>query len=277
MRKAIAFLMMLTLVSLPLVAGDDEEREDKRLENCGKILNEILNEPEHGMPQFVLDRSYCVIMLPGTKKGNGFIFTGGFGGTFGRGAMTCRTGEKFDGPWGAPTMVALEGVTWGLALGGASTDILITVMNDKGASSILTSKTKLGGDVTATAGPVGRDAAAESDAMMKSELLTFARAKGLFAGAQLSGSTLRADGPANEKIYGKKVDAKDVVLHGSDAPPAAAKLLLDSLTQRSPKRHEGAKPSDNSTPKPADNSTPAPGNSGQQPAANPPAQRTGKT
>jgi lipid-binding SYLF domain-containing protein len=212
MRKAIALLMMLTLAGLPLVAGEDEEREDKRLENCGKILNEILNEPEHSMPQFILDRSYCVTMLPGTKKGNGFIFTAGFGGTFGRGAMTCRTGDKFDGPWGAPTMVALEGVTWGLALGGASTDILILVMNDKGAGSILTSKAKLGGDVTATAGPVGRDAAAESDAMMKSELLTFARAKGLFAGAQLSGSTLRADGPANEKIYGKKVDAKDVVL-----------------------------------------------------------------
>ena len=278
MRKAIIYLMMLTLVCLPALAGEDEEREDKRLENCGKILNEILNEPEHGMPQFVLDRAYCVIMLPGTKKGNGFIFTGGFGGTFGRGAMTCRTGEKFDGPWGAPKMVALEGVTWGLALGGASTDILITVMNDKGASSILTSKTKLGGDVTATAGPVGRDAAAESDATMKSELLTFARAKGLFAGAQLSGSTLRADGPANEKIYGKKVDAKDVVLHGSDAPPAAAKLLLDSLTQRSPKRHEGAKPSDNSSTTPAGNSAPAtPENSGQQPPAATPSQRTGKS
>jgi SH3 domain-containing YSC84-like protein 1 len=270
MRKAIVFLMMLTLVSLPLLAGEDEEREDKRLENCGKILNEILNEPEHGMPQFILDRAYCVIMLPGTKKGNGFIFTGGFGGTFGRGAMTCRTGEKFDGPWGAPTMVALEGVTWGLALGGASADILVLVMNDKGASSILTSKTKLGGDVTATAGPVGRDAAAESDAMMKSELLTFARAKGLFAGAQLSGSTLRADGPANEKIYGKKVDAKDVVLHGSDAPPAAAKLLLDTLNQRSPKKHEGPKPADDSAPK-------TPGNSGQLPPAVSPAERTAKS
>ena len=241
MRKLIALVMLFTLVSLPLLAGEEDEREDKRLENCGKILNEILNEPEHGMPQYVLDRSYCVIMLPGVKKANAWIFSAGFGGTFGRGAMTCRTGEKFDGPWGAPTMVALEGVTWGMAIGGASTDILILVMNDKGASSILTSKTKLGGDVTATAGPVGRDAAAESDAMMKSELLTFARAKGLFAGAQLSGSTLRADGPANEKIYNKKVDAKDVVLHGSDAPPEAAKFLLDTLNKRSPTRHEGSR------------------------------------
>jgi lipid-binding SYLF domain-containing protein len=248
MRKAIASLMLLALVALPLRAGDDEEREDKRLENCGKILNEILNEPEHGMPQYILDRAYCVIMLPGTKKGNGFIFTGGFGGTFGRGAMTCRTGEHFDGPWGAPTMVALEGMTWGLAIGGASADILILIMNENGANSILTSKAKLGGNVTATAGPVGRDAAAESDAMMKSELLTFARAKGLFAGAELQGSTLRADGPANEKIYGKKINAKDVVLHGADAPPAAAKSLLDTLTQRSPKKKE-APPPDSSAPK----------------------------
>ena len=212
--------MMLALFSLPLAAAGDEEHEDTRLENCGKILNEILNEPEHGMPQFILDRAYCVIMLPGTKRGNGFIFTAGFGGQFGRGAMTCRTGDKFDGPWGAPTMVALEGITWGLAAGGASTDILITVMNEDGANSILTSKAKLGGNVSATAGPVGRDAAAESDAMLKSELLTFARAKGLFAGAELQGSTLRADGPANEKIYGKKINAKDVVLHGADTPPA---------------------------------------------------------
>ena len=219
MRKAIALLMMLAMVSLPLMAGEDEEREDKRLENCGKILNEILNEPERGMPQFILEHAYCVIMLPGTKRGNGFIFTAGFGGQFGRGAMTCQTGDKFDGPWGAPTMVALEGVTWGLAAGGASTDILITVMNEDGANSILTSKAKLGGNVSATAGPVGRDAAAESDAMLHSELLTFARAKGgLFAGAELQGSTLRADGPANEKIYGKKINAKDVVLHGADAP-----------------------------------------------------------
>jgi len=260
MRKIIAFLIMFALVSLPLAADENEEREDKRLENCGKILNEILNEPEHGMPQYILDRAYCVIMLPGVKKANAWIFSAGFGGTFGRGAMTCRSGEKFEGPWGAPTMVALEGVTWGMAIGGASTDILILVMNDKGASSILTSKTKLGGDVTATAGPVGRDAAAESDAMMKSELLTFARAKGLFAGAQLTGSTLRADGPANEKIYGKRVDAKDVVLHSSDVPPAAAKFLLDTLNQRSPKKREASRPSD--TPKPADNSSPTPSPAG---------------
>jgi lipid-binding SYLF domain-containing protein len=134
-------------------------------------------------------------------------------------------------------MVALEGFNWGLAAGGASTDILILVMNDSGAKSILTSKAKVGGNLTATAGPVGRDVAAESDAMLHSELLTLARAKGLFAGMTLTGSTLRPDGPANEKVYGKKVDAKDVVLHSSDAPPAGAKLLLDTLNEKSPKKH----------------------------------------
>jgi SH3 domain-containing YSC84-like protein 1 len=119
MRKLIAGIMIWALAALPLAAANDEEREDKRLENCGKTLSEILNTPEHGLPQFVLDRAYCVIMLPGVKKANGFIFTGGLGGTFGRGAMTCRTGEKFDGKWGAPTMVALEGISFGLAAGGA--------------------------------------------------------------------------------------------------------------------------------------------------------------
>jgi SH3 domain-containing YSC84-like protein 1 len=237
MRKTLSCLMILALTALPLAAAsDDQEHEDERLANCGKTLGEILNEPERSIPGFVLDRADCVIMVPGVKKANGFIFTAGFGGTYGRGAMTCRTGEKFEGPWGAPTMVALEGVNWGLAIGGTSTDILILVMNDSGANSILTSKAKIGGDLTATAGPVGRDVAAESDAMLRAELLTFARAKGLFAGMTLTGSSLRADGPANERIYGKKVDAKDVVLHGSDTPPAAAKLLLDTLTQKSPQK-----------------------------------------
>jgi lipid-binding SYLF domain-containing protein len=234
-----AYLLACTVALLPIAAAakdkDDEEREDKRLENCGKTLNEILNAAEHGLPQYLLDKSYCIIMLPGVKRANGFIFTGGFGGTFGRGAMTCRSGEQYDGAWGAPTMVALEGVTWGLALGGASADILILVMNDKGANAVLTTKAKLGGDVTATAGPVGRDAAAESDASLRSEMLTYSRAKGLFAGMQLSGSTLRADGSANEKIYGKQVDAKDLV-HSSEAPPAPAKELTDTLNQKSPQR-----------------------------------------
>lgn len=235
MRKAIALAAIIALSVSTLMAGDEkDEREDKRLESCGKIFGEIMNVPE-ATPRFVLDHADCVIVLPGVKKGNGFIFTAGFGGTFGRGAMTCRSGEHFDGPWGAPTMVALEGMNWGLAAGGASSDVLIFVMNPSGASSVLTTKAKIGGNASATAGTVGRDVAAEEDVALHSELVTFARAKGLLAGITLTGSTLRADGPANEKIYGKKIDAKDVVLHGAEKPPAAAKLLLDTLNTQSPK------------------------------------------
>lgn len=233
MRKAIALMFVLALAALPL-AGQNDEREESRLQHCGKVLSEIMNVPETA-PQFVLDRADCIVVLPAVIKGNGFIITAGFGGTFGRGAMTCRTGEHFDGPWGAPTMVALEGMSWGAGLGGEAVDILIFVMNPSGASSILTDKAKIGGSASASAGPVGRDVAAESDVMLHSVLLTFSRAKGLFAGAELTGSTLRADGPANKKLYGKKVNAKDVVLHSADPPPDAAKLLLDTLNQRSPK------------------------------------------
>jgi lipid-binding SYLF domain-containing protein len=149
--------------------------------------------------------------------------------------MTCRSGPNFDGPWGAPTMVALEGVNWGFEGGGQTADILITVMNPQGANSLLTTKAKIGGDVTATAGPVGRDNAAEEDVVLHSELLTYSRSKGLFAGAGLTGSTLRADGPANTKLYGHHMNAKDVVLHGAEKPPDSAKLLLDTLNKQSPK------------------------------------------
>jgi SH3 domain-containing YSC84-like protein 1 len=227
-------LMTLAMVALP-VLGADDEREDKRLEHCAKVFDEIMGVPETA-PRFVMDRADCVIIMPSVIKGNGWLFTGGFGGSFGRGAMSCRTGEHFDGPWGAPTMVALEGMNWSplMAGGGEAMDILIFVMNPGGANSVLTSKAKIGGDASATAGTVGRDVAAESDVILHSTLLTFARAKGLFAGIALTGSTLRADGPANTKIYGKKVNAKDVVLHGAEPVPDAAKGLVETLNKWSP-------------------------------------------
>lgn len=234
MRKTIALLMMLAMAALPVVGADDE-REDKRLEHCGKVFDEIMSVPETS-PRFFMDRADCVIIMPEVIKGNGWIFTLGFGASFGRGAMSCRTGEHFDGPWGAPTMVALEGVNWSplFAAGGEATDILIFVMNPGGAKSILTSKAKIGGDASATAGTVGRDVAAESDLAIHSTLLTFARAKGLFAGIALTGSTLRADGPANTKVYGKKVNAKDVVLHSAEPLPDGAKGLVETLNKWSP-------------------------------------------
>jgi lipid-binding SYLF domain-containing protein len=234
MRKAIAFLIAVSLVALPVMRADDE-RESARLASSAKVFDEIMNVPETA-PRFVLDRAECVIIIPGVVKGNGWILTLGFGGSFGRGAMSCRAGEHFDGPWGAPSMVALEGMNWSIIAGGGEVmDILIFVMNPHGADSILTSKVKVGGDASATAGPVGRDVAAESDAILHAELLTFSRAKGLFAGVALTASTLRADGPANTKVYGKKVNAKDVVLHGAEPAPDEAKALLDALNKWSPK------------------------------------------
>jgi lipid-binding SYLF domain-containing protein len=237
MRKTMALLLMSAMAALP-VAGVDKPRdqtEESRLAKSAKVFDEIMGVPE-STPRFVMDRADCVIIMPSVIKGNAWIFSLGFGGSFGRGAMSCRTGEHFDGPWGAPTMVALEGVNWSplMAGGGEVMDILIFVMNPGGANSVLTTKAKIGGDASATAGTVGRDVAAESDAILHSTLLTFARAKGLFAGIALTGSTLRADGPANTKVYGKKVNAKDVVLHGGEPVPDSAKDLLDTLNKWSP-------------------------------------------
>jgi SH3 domain-containing YSC84-like protein 1 len=241
--RALALMMAAAVAAFPQAtapqAPPGNERSQDRLQNCGKVLGEILGGPHLGL-DYALDRADCVIILPDVIKGNGFIFTLGFGGSFGRGAMTCRSGPNFDGPWGAPTMVALEGVNWGFEGGGQTADILITVMNPEGANSLLTTKAKFGGDVTATAGPVGRMGAAEEDAVLHAELLTYSRSKGLFAGAGLTGSTMRADGPANTKLYGHHVNAKDVVLHGAEKPPDSAKLLLDTLNKQSPKRLSGA-------------------------------------
>jgi lipid-binding SYLF domain-containing protein len=239
MRKTIAFILMSAMAALPVMGSGDkanDQTEEARLAKCAKVFDEIMGVPETA-PRFTMDRADCVIILPGVIKGNGWLFTAGFGGSFGRGAMSCRTGEHFDGPWGAPTMVALEGMNWSpLAAGGGEVmDILIFVMNPGGAKSVLTTKAKIGGDASATAGTVGRDVAAESDAVLHSTLLTFARAKGLFAGVSFTGSTLRADGPANTKVYGKKVNAQEVVLHGAEPTPDSAKALIEALNNWSPK------------------------------------------
>jgi SH3 domain-containing YSC84-like protein 1 len=245
MRKTIAFMLACAVIALPVIGADDkptDKTEQARLAKSAKVFDEIMSVPESA-PRFTLDRADCVIIMPGVIKGNGWLFTAGFGGSFGRGAMSCRTGEHFDGPWGAPTMVALEGMNWSpLAAGGGEVmDILIFVMNPGGAKSVLLTKAKIGGDASATAGTVGRDVAAEEDAALHSTLLTFARAKGLFAGVALTGSTLRADGPANTKVYGKKVNAQDVVLHGAESVPASAKDLVETLNKWSPTNLSGQK------------------------------------
>jgi lipid-binding SYLF domain-containing protein len=166
-------------------------------------------------------------------------FAIGIGGNYGRGVMTCRKGENFKGPWGAPTMMAVEGGSFGLQLGGQATDFILLVMNERGANGILTGKVKLGADAAAAAGPKGRDAAAASDVTMRAEILSYSRARGLFAGVSLEGSTLRPDNGANKSLYGKEIPAKDIVLKGAVPPPASAEVLLATLNAKSPKNLSG--------------------------------------
>jgi lipid-binding SYLF domain-containing protein len=227
MRKA-ATLLMAVALALPAL-GADESKEQKRLQGCGEVLKEILNIPDN-IPKDLLDKAECVIVIPSVKK-----FAIGIGGSYGRGAITCRTGEHFGGPWSAPAMFALEGANIGLQLGGQATDFVLLVMNPKGANSILRSKVKLGADASAAAGPKGRAAAAQTDVVMRAEILTYSRSRGLFAGVSLEGSTLRSDNRANRKLYGKEVSARNIVREGEVGAPAGGQLMVSVLNQHSPR------------------------------------------
>ena len=227
-KRMISTLMGLALIALPLLAAD-ETKETDRLENCGTVIREIMDIPDD-IPQDLIDKAECIIVFPSVIKA-AFVF----GGSYGRGAMTCRTGEHFTGPWSAPTMMALEGGSFGLQLGGQATDFVLLVMNPRGAHAILKSKVKLGADASAAAGPKGRTADASTDATLRAEVLSYSRARGLFAGLSLEGSTLRPDNDANERIYGKKVEAQSIVFKGAVAVPPAAQKLVAYLNQKSPK------------------------------------------
>ncbi len=221
-------LVVAALVGLPLVTSVAARQEEERLKNSATVLKEIFGMPD-GIPAELLDKAECVIVFPSVVK-----VAVGIGGSYGRGALTCRSGSTHNGPWGPPVMFALEGGSIGLQLGGQATDYVLLVMNDRGASSVLTSKVKLGADASAAAGPKGRTAGAATDVVMRAEILTYSRARGLFAGISLEGSTLRSDGDANEKLYGKKIEARDIV-GGAVTVPAEAKPLIDVLNSRSPK------------------------------------------
>src|SRR3974390_267196 len=216
---------LLATLALPAYA---QEKEQERVDNAGKVMQEILKAPD-SVPQDVLDKADCVVVLPSVKK-----FAIGLGGSYGRGVMTCRGGKDFKGKWGAPTMMALEGASFGLQLGGQEPDFVLLLMSSSSASSILTSKVKLGGDASAAAGPVGRSASAETDAAMKAEILSYSRARGAFAGVSLEGSTLRPDDDANKDLYGKKVEAKEIVLDGAVQAPKSATTLISTLDKASP-------------------------------------------
>ncbi|HUO14394.1 MAG TPA: lipid-binding SYLF domain-containing protein [Verrucomicrobiae bacterium] len=227
MRK-LAFSLVCILMAAQLCSGAEDERVDERVKDAGEVLKEILNIPDN-IPQDLLDKAECVVILPSVKKG-----AFGIGGSYGRGVMTCRTGPHYKGKWSAPAMYALEGVSIGFQLGGQATDFVLLVMNPKGAQSLLYSKVKLGADASAAAGPKGRTAEGATDIVMEAEILSYSRNKGLFAGISLEGSTLRSDGGANEKLYGKKLTAKEIIREGKVGIPASAHELISLLDSKSP-------------------------------------------
>lgn len=221
---AIALLGLAARVSM----ADTKDTEDKRLRNSGRVLGEIMNIPDN-IPRNLLDRARCVVVIPSVLKA-----AFGVGGSYGRGAMVCRTGHDFKGQWGAPSMMVIEGGSVGFQIGGQATDFVLLIMNDRGAHSLLHSKVKLGADATAAAGPVGRAAEADTDAYMRAEILTYSRARGAFAGVSLEGATLHPDNEGNESLYGHGVTAEQIVFSGSTPTPDSANELVSILQKASP-------------------------------------------
>ncbi len=234
-RKSVLIVCLGLIATSPLFAENNKEQQ--RLHNAGVVMQEIMNTPEN-IPQQVIDKAECVIVFPSVLKA-AFVV----GASYGRGAMVCRTGKNFRGPWGAPAMYALEGGSVGFQIGGQATDLVLLIMNNRGASSILESKVKLGGDASVAAGPVGRDAAANTDAYMRAEILSYSRSRGLFAGISLEGSTLRPDDDATADVYGRKFTARQIVIDGEGKVPPSGHLLVSVLEKHSPrnesKEHAG--------------------------------------
>ena len=226
--KILLVVLMLACV-LPAIAEDQDEKVDNRIADATKVFQEILNVPS-GIPKDLLNRADCVVIYPSVKKA-AFIV----GGSYGRGLITCRKGEDFSGSWSAPAMYALEGGSFGFQIGGQATDFVLLVMNQSGADSVMSSKVKLGGDASIAAGPVGRTASAETDIVMKAQILSYSRSQGLFAGVSLEGSTLRSDDGANKALYGRDISAKEIVREGKVPAPKSAYKLLSILRRASPK------------------------------------------
>lgn len=227
MKRYLVAAACLTLAA-GVVYAQDLNKEQKRLEESGTVMQEVLNVPDN-IPHDLLEKAECVIVFPSVKK-----LAFGIGAEYGRGAMVCRTGDKFRGPWGAPAMYALEGGSFGFQIGGEATDLILLVMNDRGMESILSSKVKLGGDASVAGGPVGRDASADTDAWMRAEILSYSRSRGLFAGISLEGTTLRPDDDANAPVYGHAIKAKEIVRGEHTGVPATGRHLVDVLEKSAP-------------------------------------------
>src|SRR3954469_7222716 len=222
------YLTLATCVALAVTGLGAADKEQARLENCGTVMQEVLAVPDN-IPQELLDKAECVIVIPSMTK-----VAIGVGGSYGRGAMVCRTGKAFDGEWGAPAMYSLEGGSFGLQLGGESTDVVLLVMNNRGVEALLSSKVKLGGNASATAGPKGRNLEASTDASMRAEILSYSRSRGLFAGVSLEGTSLRSDDDANAQVYGRKLTARSIVTGKQIVTPASGHALVGVLQKNAP-------------------------------------------
>ena len=227
MKKHLVAAACLTLLA-GVVSAQDLNKEQKRLEESGVVMQEVLNIPDSS-PHDLLEKAECVIVFPSTMKA-AFVV----GAQYGRGAMVCRTGDKFRGPWGAPAMYALEGGSFGFQIGAEATDLILLVMNDKGMESILSSKVKLGADASVVGGPKGRDASADTDAWMRAEILSYSRSRGVFAGVSLEGSTLRPDDEASEQVYGHAIKAKEIVRSETMGVPATGRHFVNTLQKSAP-------------------------------------------
>lgn len=228
-RYVVALGIVLSVVTLQA-----QNKEQGRLENCGVVMEEILAVPDN-IPQELLEKAECVIVIPSMMK-----IAVGVGGSYGRGAMVCRSGKSFAGPWGAPAMYSIEGGSVGFQLGAEATDLVLLVMNQRGADAVLGSKVKLGGNASAAAGPVGRSVEASTDGSMRAEILSYSRSRGLFAGVSLSGSSLRPDNDANREVYGRKLTARRIVLGDRIEVPASGERLVNALRRVSPRNESKA-------------------------------------
>lgn len=223
------YLSLAVIVVLSSAGLGAQNKEQERLENAGVVMQEILDVPDN-IPQELLDKAECAIVIPSMTK-----IAVGIGGSYGRGAMVCRSGETFNGPWGAPAMYAIEGGSFGLQLGAESTDVVLLVMNKRGVDALLSSQVKLGANASAAAGPKGRTVEASTDASMRAEILSYSRARGLFAGVSLEGTSLRPDDDATKEVYGRKMTARSIVTGKGISVPASGRHLVEVLQKRAPR------------------------------------------
>ncbi len=230
----IRFMTVAVCLVLASPGLDAADKEESRLEESGVVIEEILAIDDN-IPQDLLDKAECVIVIPSMLK-----IAIGIGGSYGRGAMVCRTGQSFDGPWGAPAMYALEGGSVGLQIGAQATDLVLLVMNDRGVKALLNSKVTLGGNASAAAGPKGRDVSASTDATLRAEILSYSRTRGLFVGVSLEGASLRPDDDASEQVYGRRISAHTIVTSTGISVPAAGRRFVDALEKNAP-RNESQK------------------------------------